>query len=166
MANVIANDIRLSPKQQAFVQAIVKGATYAQAYRIAKFDGSRQMSDTVASSNASRMLRTDVNVQSAIKMSREELRVRSMLEAADLVEMLRECRAVALEAQPPQVSAAVAAVMGIGKLLGLAVDRSEAHVIHHKPAPLPTALVELSEGEWKRQFDPSYEPSPTLDFLD
>lgn len=157
-------EIRLAPKQQAFVQALIKGATYAQAYKKAKFPGSAN--DRVAAVNGSRLAKTNADVQLALKLSRDELRERSLLEACDIIEMLRETREIAQAANPPQASAAVAAAMGIAKLLGLAVDRSEAHVVHHKPAPLPTALVELSQDEWKRQFDPGYKPTPRLDFLD
>lgn len=159
-------EIRLAPKQQAFVQALIKGATYVQAYKKARFPGSATQSDAVARSNASKMLKRDSNIQWAMKEAREELRERAMLEACDIIEMLRETRNVAMSADPPQASAAVAAAMGIAKLLGLAIDKSEAHVVHHKPAPLPTTLVELSQEEWKRQFDPAHKPAPRLDFLD
>ena len=159
-------DVHLSPKQNAFVQALLKGATYAAAYKKAGFPGGQ--TDSVARSNASRLLKTDANVQRALEDAKQELRERAQLEAYDLVEMLVKVRRIAEEATPPQASAAVAAVMGIGKLLGLAIDRSEAHVILHKPAPLPTSLVELSTEDWKRQFDPTQaiEPVRRLDFLD
>jgi hypothetical protein len=157
-------EIRLSPKQQAFVQALLKGATYADAYKKAGFPGGHSV--TVATSNASSMLRRNTHIQSALKVAREELRERSMLEACDIIEMLRETRQLASRADPPQASAAVAAAMGIAKLLGLAVDKSEAHIVHHKPAPLPTTLVELSESDWKRQFDPTHKPVRKLDFFD
>lgn len=157
-------EIRLAPKQQAFVQALLKGATYAAAYKKAGFPGGHSV--TVATSNASSMLRRNANIRQALDIAREELRERSQLEACDIIEMLRETRIVAMQANPPQASAAVAAAMGIAKLLGLAVDKSEAHIVHHKPAPLPTTLVELSQAEWQRQFDPSHKPQPRLDFLD
>jgi hypothetical protein len=164
---MMMGEIRLSPKQQAFVQALIKGATYADAYKKAGFPGGQSRS--VATSNASNILRTNPNVRQAMKIARDELRERNMLEACDIIEMLRETREVAQAADPPQASAAVAAAMGIAKLLGLQIDRSEA-VIMHKPAPLPTTLVELSTADWQRQFDPtmktidSQEPRP--DFLD
>lgn len=157
-------EIRLAPKQQMFVQALIKGATYAQAYKKAKFPGSAN--DRVATVNGSRLARTNADVLGALKEAREELRARSMLEACDIIEMLRETRELASRADPPQASAAVAAAMGIAKLLGLQIDRSEAHIVHHKPAPLPTALVELSESDWKRQFDPLHKAVRRLDFFD
>jgi phage terminase small subunit len=159
-------EIRLAPKQQAFVQALLKGATYAQAYKKAGFPGGRAMSDQVATSNGSRLLKSNADIQGAMKVMREELRERAMLEACDLIEMLQNTRRIAEAADPPQASAAVAAIMGMAKLLGIAVDRSEAHVIHHKPAPLPTAVVELTKEDWQRQFDPGYTPKAIEDFLE
>jgi len=161
------NDIKLSPKQSLFVQALIKGATYADAYRKAGFPGGQN--DNAARGNAWRLLKTNDDVQRALKLSREELRERSMLEACDIIEMLRETRELASRADPPQASAAVAAAMGIAKLLGLAVDKSEAHIVHHKPAPLPTTLVELSQADWQRQSDPAQRQlpiGPQLDFFD
>lgn len=159
-------EIRLAPRQQIFVQALLKGATYVQAYRKAKFPGSDGLSDQVARSNASNLIKRDANIRQAMSEAREELRERTMLEACDLVTMLLETRELAMRTTPPQTSAAVAAVMGIGKILGIAIDRSEAHLILHKPAPLPTSLVELSSEDWKRQFDPQHKPRIVNDFLD
>jgi len=162
-------EIRLAPRQQAFVQALLKGATYAQAYKKAKFPGSPAMTDYVATVNGSRLAKNNADVQMALKAMRAEAAERAQLEVHDLVNMLLRVRQIAEEAVPPQASAAVGAVMGIGKLLGLAIDRSEAHVILHKPAPLPTSLVELSAEDWKRQFDPTMAvepPKAQLDFLD
>jgi hypothetical protein len=157
-------EIRLAPKQQAFVQALIKGATYEQAYKKAGFPGGQSRS--VAIGNASKLIKTNADIRGALEQHRQELRERSMLEACDIIEMLRETRIVAMQADPPQASAAVAAAMGIAKILGLAVDKSEAHIVHHKPAPLPTTLVELSQADWQRQFDPAHKPVARLDFLD
>jgi len=160
-------DIRLSPKQQAFVQALIKGATYADAYKKAGFPGGQ--SHSVAAVNGSRLAAKNAEVQRALKDHREELRRVTNLEACDIIAMLMETRQLASRADPPQASAAVAAAMGIAKLLGLAVDKSEAHIVHHKPAPLPTTLVELSQADWQRQFDPAQRQlpiGPQLDFFD
>ena len=158
-------EIKLSPKQSLFVQSLLKGATYAAAYKKAGFPGGQHLNDNAAAGNAWRLLKKNDQVQGALAMAREELRQRAMLEACDIIEMLRETRAIAQAADPPQASAAVAAAMGIAKLLGLAVDKSES-VVMHKPAPLPTTLVELSQDDWQRQFDPEHRPAPQLDFLD
>lgn len=154
----------LSPKQTAFVYAIIAGKTYAQAYKLA---GWRVKSDGVANVSAQRLMQ-NISVRNAIENAKRELAKRAELTVLDLVERLEECRAIALGATPPQASAAVAAVMGTAKLLGLVIDRSES-VIQHKPAPLPTQLVELSETEWQRQFDPGAlieVDKPVNDFFD
>ena len=162
-------EIRLAPKQQLFVQALLKGATYAQAYRKAKFPGYEKVSDVVATGNGAQMVKRNVNIRLAVEEGRAELRELTKLDAADLIGMLLNVRRIAEEANPPQASAAVGAIMGMAKILGIAIDRSEAHVILHKPAPLPTSLVELSAEDWKRQFDPTLAvepPKAQLDFLD
>jgi hypothetical protein len=35
----------------------------------------------------------------------------------------------------------------------LLIERRQVEVLD-KPAPLPTKMIELSEGGWRRQFDP------------
>ena len=159
-------EIRLAPRQQIFVQALLKGATYVAAYKKAKFPGHATMTDAVARSNASKLVKTNSDIQLAINEARQELRERTQLEAADLIEMLQNVRRIAEGANPPQASAAVGAIMGMAKILGIAIDRSEAHLILHKPAPLPTSMVELSQEDWKRQFDPAHKPRIVDDFLD
>ena len=55
-------------------------------------------------------------------------------------------------------AAAVSALELIAKMHGFLIDRSE-QVVMHRPAPLPTMLLELSEEEWRAQFAPSSQDS-------
>lgn len=70
-----------------------------------------------------------------------------------IVERLEQCREIALSVDPPQVSAAVAAVMGQAKVLGLVIDRSQVDVVHHKPSLFPVKSLELSEDEWRKSLN-------------
>jgi len=78
---------------------------------------------------------------------------KAVVTVESLVEDLREARMIALGADPPQTSGAVAATMGMAKLLGLVVDRAQLEVMH-KPSPVNTKALELTEDEWKQTFDP------------
>jgi hypothetical protein len=139
----------LSPKQWAFVDAVIKGATYSKAYTKAGF---KAANDVVAQSNSSKLIRNH-KVATAIEASRRAASGRAGVTLDTIVERLEKCMDIALTVDPPQVSAAVAAVMGQAKVLGLVVDRSQIDITHHKPAPFPTKVLELSQAEWLAQFD-------------
>jgi hypothetical protein len=90
-------------------------------------------------------------VREALARARENAAYRTEITLDSLVQRLERAYDVALACEPPQTNGAVAATMGIGKLLGLVVDRAQLDVIAHKPAFSSKAL-ELDEDEWRKQF--------------
>jgi phage terminase small subunit len=139
----------LSPKQRLFVLAIVKGATYSEAYKKAGF---KSNVPATIHSNASKVLQIP-KVKAAIEGARLAAAQRAEITVDTIIERLERAYEVALTVDPPQTSAAVAAAMGQAKVLGLVIDRSQVDVVHHKPAPFPTKTLELSQAEWLAQFD-------------
>jgi hypothetical protein len=133
-------EARLSPKQHKFVQAIIKGSTIQEAYGKAGYN--------TGSHNAAR-LKDKEAVRSAIKAARAEAAARTVATAAQIAEDLDEIRLLAIS--DGQYAAAVAAALGRAKILGLYVDRREVEILH-RPAPLPTNVLELTEDQWRRQF--------------
>jgi hypothetical protein len=149
-------DRLLTPQQQRFVFAILSGQNQLQAYRAAGYKGGQQAQRTDESlrKDASLVARHP-RVQDALARARSELAAKMEITVDDLVLRLERAYDVALSCDPPQANAAVSATMGIGKLLGLVVDRSELTVLRNKPAPVPTQQLELDETQWRKLFDPS-----------
>ena len=138
----------LTPRQRVFVQEIIKGSTYSRAYTRAGYKGSTQ---EVVQANASTLLRNQ-KVKAAIEGARLAAQQRLEVTTDTIVERLDQARMIALTTKPPQVAAAVAAIMGQAKVLGLVIDRSEMTVIRDKPSPVPSKVLELSEDDWKKTF--------------
>ena len=135
----------LNARQEAFVKKLAEGASQRAAYLAA---GYAARGDNVAEAAASRLFK-NVKVQLGLAELRAntakrhaelqaKIAVRHEITVDTIIAQLEEARQAALTCNPRQTGAAVAATMGLAKLLGLIVDRSEAHVVHHKPAPLPT----------------------------
>ena len=143
------SDRLLTPQQQRFFFAIVEGKSQVEAYKAAGFRGGK--SADALSRNAN-MIAKSPAIVSALARARAELAAKAELTVTDLVEQLLQTREIALSIDPPQANAAVSATMGIGKLLGLVLDRSELTVIRDKPSPIPVKALELSEEDWKRTF--------------
>lgn len=141
----------LSPQQHRFLLAVIEGKTYAEAFKAARFPAG--CSDRAAQLGANRMIK-DSALREALARAQAQAVEAAGLTVEKLVAQLMEARAIAFACDPPQVSAAVAATMGAGKLLGLVVDRSEVLLRRAKPSPVPVAQVELSESEWRRLFSP------------
>jgi hypothetical protein len=141
----------LNPVQQRFVSAVLQGKSQAEAYKAAGYPGADKLPAKTAQKKGN-SIANGQRVREALARARENVQARVELTTADLVEQLMEARDLAFKCDPPQVSAAVAATLGIGKLLGLAIDRSEVNVIMNKPSLLPTHNLELSVDEWRRQF--------------
>lgn len=70
-----------------------------------------------------------------------------------LLRQLNEVREACLAAEPIQGTAAVNALMGQARLLGLITDKQVLE-IQHKPALSGSKVLELDEVEWRRQFTP------------
>lgn len=144
----------LTAQQHRFVLAILDGKTQADAYKEARFPrGSKALKDigkSQANKKAAEVMKA-APVRDALARAQEASLALAATNLASLVADLQEARAVALSGEFPQVNAAVAASMGIAKLLGLAVDRAQVEHIVHKPG-FSNKTLELSEDEWKRQF--------------
>jgi hypothetical protein len=147
-------ELKLTPIQERFFLAIVQGKTVHDAFKDARFPtGICTLGKSAINRGASRMMSAAPVVQ-ALARTREAAIARAQLTVDDLVRDLQEAREIALrQCDPPQTSGAVAATLGIAKLLGLVVDRKEI-AIQHKPA-ISNKQLELGEDEWRRQFDPA-----------
>jgi len=106
----------LTPKQEKFAQVYVQAGNASEAYRQA-YNAERMKPESIAS-KASVLLKQG-NVSSRVNEIRAELAKRNTVTLDTLLRELEEARGVALGAETPQSSAAVAATMGKAKLLGL-----------------------------------------------
>lgn len=105
-------------RHELFAQALAKGGNATSAYK----DAGYSAQGNAAESAASRLL-SDVKVQQRVAELQERAAVRAEKTVADLVDMLDEDRELARKLEQP--SAAISAVMGMGKLLGLVKDKTE-----------------------------------------
>ena len=110
----------LTPMQEAFVQAYIETGNASEAYR--RSYNAENYNDNALAVQACRMLKHP-KVALRIAALRQKHLERHELTVDDLVKELEEARDLALKTEAP--SAAVAATMGKGKLLGLIVEKSE-----------------------------------------
>lgn len=149
-----ASDRLLTPQQHRFFLAIIQGNTQVEAYKAARFPNPSKpgrLNPKTLARNAANMAQSPPVVH-ALARARRELAARAEITVDDLVARLDRAYEIALGSDPPQANAAVSATMGIAKLLGLVVDRSELTVLRDKPSPIPAKTLELSEDEWKKTF--------------
>jgi hypothetical protein len=135
----------LSPKQERFCLLIVQGEIQSKAYELA---GYRTGTPNTVNANASRLANKD-NIKARLAELRNKAALRSEITLDSLTHDLLEIRDKALSAG--SFGPAVAAVTIVAKLHGFMIERSEVSVTH-RPAPLPTKILELSEQDWVRQF--------------
>lgn len=136
---------KLTAKQERFVLLIVKGEVQTTAYEQA---GYKCKSKGIAATSASTLMKNP-NVQGRLAELQHALSVRTLVTLDSLTAALEDIRVKAMGAK--SYGPAVAAVVAMAKLHGFMVDRQEL-TIHHRPAPLPTKILELSESEWLEQF--------------
>jgi hypothetical protein len=132
-------------KWEAFARAVVRGGpashAYAEAYHV---------KGNVAEASAARLLR-NVQVAHRVAELQEQVQVRTIVTIEGLTRDLFEIKRQAMI--DGKYAAAVSALQLIAKMHGFLIDRSE-QVVMHRPAPLPTKLLELTEEEWRAQFSP------------
>ena len=146
---------RLNSRQESFAQHVAQGCTGREAYQKAGY----AVSDLVADANASRLL-SNARVSERVAELQARHASRAEVTVDELVSKLERLYDLALENR--QSSAGVQAVMGIGKLLGLIIDRSEAETTLRKPAREPTNHRQMTLEEWIRKFAPQHmDPGPT-----
>ena len=139
------SEVTLSVKQEMFILFILKGEAGSKAYRLA---GYKAGNDDVAEVNASKLLSSH-KVATRLNELRQVVQIRHVVTTDSLTTKLFTILAGA--EKDGKWAAAASAVQLIAKLHGLLIDRSEVEVTH-RPAPLPTKLLELSEEEWREQF--------------
>ncbi|MGR9283955.1 terminase small subunit [Rhizobium johnstonii] len=141
-------------RHEGFARAIVRGESASGAYA-----GIYHVSGRTAEVNGSKLLRNAV-VSKRITELQGTAAQRTTKTVESLVSDLDETIAFARECRNP--AAMVAAINAQARLLGLVVERSEVSVLH-RPAPLPTKILELTEAEWTAQFSASRPgPKPAL----
>ena len=142
----------LNARQEAFCRSLAEGKPASRAYAAAGYDARGNAAEV----NAARLLR---KAQVATRVRELQARAARKVEktVVDVIADLDRLRDQAFATG--QISAGVAAVMGAAKILGMITDKSQLEQVQHKPSPIPTTRLELSEEEWRRQFDPQYAKS-------
>ena len=110
------NEYGVTEQEEKFSRAFVETGNASEAYR-QSYKSDRKNANTVAV-DASRLL-DKPNVNRRIAMLRETHAKRHNVTVDSLVAELEQIKQIALSAETPQSSAAVAAVMGKAKLTGL-----------------------------------------------
>lgn len=139
------SEVKLSVRQEMFILFILKGEKQSKAYTLA---GYKAANENVADASASALLRSP-KVMTRLEELRQVVQIRHVVTTDSLTTELFTVKAGA--AKDGKWAAAASALGLIAKLHGLLIDRSEVEVTH-RPAPLPTKLLELSEEEWRQQF--------------
>jgi hypothetical protein len=130
-------------KHELFAQALAKGENATNAYKGAGYTALGNSAEAAAS-----RLLSDVKVQTRVSELQARAAIKVEKTVADLVLMLEEDRVLARsEGQP---SAAVSAVMGMGKLLGHLKDKVE----HSGPNGTPIEYRTVAQAEIDEMFGP------------
>jgi phage terminase small subunit len=136
-------------RHEIFAQEIVKGVSGRDAYKIAGFAVSN---DNAADASASRLLR-DVKVQARIAELQEKAQARALVTLEEHIEELKDIRDLAKK--NGQASAAVAAEVKRGELMGYYVERRESTNTNYNISDKP-----LNEDDWERQYGGAAPASP------
>lgn len=139
-------------RHEAFCRAVSRGEPASRAY-----SGVYHTSGNGAEVNASKLLR-NTKVIARVAELKGQAAKRTEKTVASLVADLDEAIVFARKCKSP--SAVVAAITAQARLLGLEAPRQ--FEVMHKPAPLPTSVLQLSEEEWMAQFYTGPGPKPAL----
>lgn len=112
----------LTVKQEAFVKAFMETGNASQAYRTAY--NAENMKDSAIHVSASQLLRNP-KVALRLEQARESAQKRHDISIGKLTDMLVETYNLAMKESVEAPAAAVSAVLAIGKLHGLIVDKKE-----------------------------------------
>lgn len=112
----------LTVKQEAFVKAFMETGNASQAYRTAY--NAENMKDSAIHVSASQLLRNP-KVALRLEQARENAQKRHDISIGKLTDMLVETYNLAMKESVEAPAAAVSAVLAIGKLHGLIVDKKE-----------------------------------------
>lgn len=139
-------------RHEGFCRAVSRGEALSTAYSAVYHVGTH-----VAEVNGSRLLR-NAKVAERVAELKGQAAKRTEKTVASLVADLDEAFDLAKQCNNP--AAMVAAIMAQARLLGLEAPRQ--FEVLHKPAPLPTRVLELTEQEWTAQFASGLRPRPAL----
>ena len=109
----------LTPKQEAFAQAIVTGISQSDAYRSAFTVGAKTKPETV--NQAASRLMADSNITARVAELREPIAKKAQITLEGHLDDLMRLRNMA--AKEKQYSAAIAAEVARGKASGVVTDR-------------------------------------------
>lgn len=137
--------LKLTPRQERFCLLIVKGETQSTAYEQA---GYSVRSREVAAVKGSELVRKG-NIAARIAELQERAAAKAVVTLESITQELLDITRLAKAAG--SFTAAVAAQVAIAKMNHIFIEQSEVTVMH-RPAPLPTKVLELTEDEWLRQF--------------
>lgn len=116
MAREKLNEFGLTGKQEKFAQAFVETGDASEAFRRA-YDASNMNANSV--NRKAHEAKNHVKISARIDQLRAKVAKRHNVTVDSLVAELEQIKQIALSAETPQSSAAVAAVMGKAKLTGL-----------------------------------------------
>ncbi len=137
----------LNARQELFVQNLVaEGMNATAAYRAAGYKGRGNTAEV----GASEILRNPKVIKRVADVQAEHAK-RTAITVDDLVAKLQLLYSIAVEDR--QTGPGVQAIMGIGKLLGLIVDRQELRAeVVRKPVADPDAPSEMSTDDWAKKY--------------
>jgi len=118
---------KLTPRQEAFAAHVARGVPYGEAYRLA---GYRSVDDGSIYANASRLAKDDRIKTRIDNLLSTERRLRERAQEATLIVTAQTVTAMLAQAyeaalKHKQIGAAATAAMGLAKLHGLLVDKTE-----------------------------------------
>lgn len=129
--------VDLTPKQEAFCLAYIEAGNASEAYRLAGYSAGN---DKTTHEAASRLLKNSKVIARVMALQQKHVE-RHQVTVDDLVRELDEARKLALDTEAP--AAAVAAIMGKGKLLGLIVDRNQVGGDPNNPVRTHTVIEQV-----------------------
>lgn len=153
MAYLAAMGALQNARHESFCRLVSKGESASKAYSAIYHVRGR-----TAENSGSRLMGND-GVQKRIAELQGQAAKKTLIDIEFLTNELLENARLARQAK--QFAAVTSSLGLIAKLHGLVVDRQES-VVQHRPAPLPTHVVELSETEWIAQFGGGTGPLPAL----
>ncbi|MFS8115193.1 hypothetical protein QD460_26005 [Rhizobium jaguaris] len=139
-------------RQEAFARLISRGEPASRAYGAVY-----HVTGNNAEAAGSRMLR-NIKVADRIAELKGAAAKRTLKTVESLVADLDEVIVFARQCNNP--SAMVAAIAQQARLLGLEAPKQLE--VMHKPAPLPTKVLEMTVEEWTAQFSTGSGPRPAL----
>lgn len=122
----------LTPKQEAFAQAIVTGMNQSDAYRAAYKVREGTKPETV--NQAASRIMADSNVTARVEELREPVAKKAQITLESHLEDLQRLRNMAVKAN--QMSAAISAEVARGKAAGVHIEKSEQLVTVRKLEPI------------------------------